>query len=80
MGYDAYGLPESQTDFRQQDSALAASLVESICVCVAIGSCGVDSFYVHILCFNILLFSVCEDTKFFPYNNFYCEKILLGAC
>ena len=44
-------VPESQTDFRQQDSALAASLVESICVCVAIGSSGVDSFYVHIFVF-----------------------------
>ena len=33
------------------DSALAASLVESICVCVAIGSCGVDFFYVHIFVF-----------------------------
>ena len=44
-------VPESQTDFRQQDSALTASFVESICVCVAIGSCGVDSFYVHIFVF-----------------------------
>ena len=37
-------VPESQTNLRQQDSALAASLIECLCIAIAIGIGCVDSF------------------------------------
>ena len=37
-------VPESQTNLRQQDSALAASLVKRLCIAIAIGIGSVDSF------------------------------------
>ena len=37
-------VPESQTNLRQQDSALAASLIKCLCVAIAIGIGCVDSF------------------------------------
>ena len=37
-------VPESQTNLRQQDSALAASLVKCLCIAIAIGIGCVDSF------------------------------------
>ncbi|CUP36811.1 Uncharacterised protein [Segatella copri] len=40
-------VPESQTYFRQQDTTLAASLVERFCIAIAIGVSMINTFNVH---------------------------------
>ena len=62
-------MEDSQYSYR---NTLAAFTSNGILVGACVGYDGAD--------LHRLRRRFCEDTKFFPYNNFYCEKILLGAC